>query len=142
MRISDLAKKANCTVETVRYYEREGLLPSPSRSAGNYRNYSAVHVERLQFIRNCRGLDMALDEVRALLDATDRPESNCATINELIESHIEHVDTRIKELRALRKELATLRNRCLTTDAVQACGIVKGLAKLSIDAKSGRATHL
>ena len=58
MKIGELAKLADCQVETVRYYEREGLLPAPARSEGNYRLYSSEHLERLTFIRNCRTLDM------------------------------------------------------------------------------------
>ena len=61
MKIGELAKLADCQVETVRYYEREGLLPAPARSEGNYRLYSSEHLERLTFIRNCRTLDMTLD---------------------------------------------------------------------------------
>ena len=76
MKIGELAKLADCQVETVRYYEREGLLPAPARSGGNYRLYSSEHVERLTFIRNCRTLDMTLDEIRSLLALMDRPEGN------------------------------------------------------------------
>ena len=64
MKIGELAQIAQCTVETVRYYEKEGLLPSPARTAGNFRLYGLGHVERLRFIRNCRALDMSHDEIR------------------------------------------------------------------------------
>ena len=66
--IGALAKRTQCQAETIRYYEREGLLPPPARSQGNYRQYDTTHVERLSFIRHCRSLDMTLDEIRALLD--------------------------------------------------------------------------
>ena len=75
MKIGELAKATDCAVETIRYYERENLLPAPARSDGNYRLYTQAHVERLTFIRNCRTLDMTLDEIRSLLSvagAVDR----------------------------------------------------------------------
>ena len=71
MKIGELAKLTDCQVETIRYYEREGLLPEPARSEGNYRLYTQAHVERLTFIRNCRSLDMTLEEIRSLLNLRD-----------------------------------------------------------------------
>ena len=67
MHIGELARRTGIQVETIRYYEREGLLPEPARSDGNYRVYGPGHLEQLQFIRHCRSLDMSLDEVRTLL---------------------------------------------------------------------------
>lgn len=67
MRIGELAVASATQIETIRFYEREGLIPTPGRSAGNYRLYDGSHVQRLIFIRRCRGLDMALAEIRALL---------------------------------------------------------------------------
>ena len=67
MKIGELARAAQCSVETIRYYEKEGLLPAPLRTDGNYRDYGPGHIERLRFIRNCRALDMAQEEIRQLL---------------------------------------------------------------------------
>ena len=64
MKIGELSTASSTAIETIRYYEREGLLPPPGRTEGNFRIYEASHLERLQFIRYCRGLDMSLDEVR------------------------------------------------------------------------------
>ena len=72
MKIGELAKLTDCQVETIRYYERERLLPEPARSEGNYRLYTQAHVERLTFIRNCRSLDMTLEEIRSLLNLRQR----------------------------------------------------------------------
>ena len=69
--IGMLAKRTRCQAETIRYYEREGLLPAPARSQGNYRQYDSTHVERLSFIRHCRSLDMTLDEIRVATDFSD-----------------------------------------------------------------------
>ena len=85
MKIGELAKLTDCQVETIRYYEREGLLPEPARSDGNYRLYTQAHVERLTFIRNCRSLDMTLEEIRSLLGLRDSPQDQCESVPEFIE---------------------------------------------------------
>ena len=111
LKIGELAKQTGCLVETIRYYEREGLLLEPARSEGNYRLYTDIHVERLQFIRHCRVLDMTLEEIRNLLRFRDAPDGNCSEVNVLLDEHIEHVSKRIKELRFLQKNLRGLRSR-------------------------------
>ena len=112
MRIGDLAEATGTPVETIRYYEREGLIPAAQRSDNNYRLYSAVHAERLAFIRQCRNLDMTLDEIRSLLRLRDAPSENCGEVNALLDEHIGHVAQRIRELRTLEKDLKALRARC------------------------------
>jgi DNA-binding transcriptional MerR regulator len=86
LKIGDLAKRAGCLVETIRYYERVGLLLGPARSEGNYRLYTNVHVERLQFIRHCRALDMTLEEIRNLLRFRDAPDENCSEVDTCLRS--------------------------------------------------------
>ncbi|WP_076591278.1 Cd(II)/Pb(II)-responsive transcriptional regulator [Herminiimonas arsenitoxidans] len=128
LKIGELATQTGSSVETIRYYEQQNLLPQASRSASNYRLYGEEHVKRLQFIRHCRSLDMTLDEIRTLLAFQDTPEGNCAGVNTLLDRHIEHVANRIKELKALQIELKELRNSCLTIQSVEACGILQNLA--------------
>ncbi|HBZ95335.1 MAG TPA: Cd(II)/Pb(II)-responsive transcriptional regulator [Pseudomonas sp.] len=125
MKIGELAKKAGCQVETVRYYEREGLLPAPARSEGNYRLYGDEHLERLVFIRNCRTLDMTLEEIQRLLALRDLPHESCAGINSLVDEHIEHVEARITSLLALRDQLSDLRDRCNGPQEAEDCGILR-----------------
>ncbi|AGI25550.1 Cd(II)/Pb(II)-responsive transcriptional regulator [Pseudomonas sp. MT3] len=127
MKIGELAKLTGCPVETIRYYEREGLLPEPSRSEGNYRQYDAVHVERLSFIRHCRSLDMTQEEIRILLGLRDRPESDCGTANRLIDEHLHHVEVRIAELQSLSQQLRDLRARCRGEGNSEDCGILREL---------------
>ena len=124
MKIGELAKLTDCQVETIRYYEREGLLPEPARSEGNYRLYTQAHVERLTFIRNCRSLDMTLEEIRSLLDLRDSPQDQCENVNALIDEHIHHVKARIDGLLALQEQLIDLRQRCGGGDH---CGILQRL---------------
>lgn len=127
MRIGELAQASGTPVETIRFYEREGLLPSPGRTEGNYRIYAAAHAERLAFIRQCRSLDMTLDEVRVLLRFKDMPSADCGEVNELLDEHIGHVAQRIRELRVLEKELRTLRLQCAVPHAAADCGVLKGI---------------
>lgn len=142
MKIGELATASDTAVETIRYYEREGLLPEPARTESNYRTYGQEHLARLQFIRYCRGLDMSLDEVRVLLRFKDSPHENCGDVNTVLDEHIGHVSRRIKELRALEKELRALRARCGETREAQECGILEGLSKASNRPKKGRGQHL
>lgn len=142
MKIGELAQLAQCTVETVRYYERENLLPAPARTQGNFRLYGPLHVERLRFIRNCRALDMSHEEIRNLLTLADRPAEGCGAVNAVFDQHIAHVDERIRELAQLKAQLSGLRHRCQAEQAVAACGILQGLADMETETKPARHTHL
>ena len=136
MKIGDLAGRAGCTVETVRYYEREGLLPEPERGANNYRVYGAEHLEALSFIRNCRTLEMSLGEIRALIQLKLDPCKDCNEVNVILDEHIEHVAERIERLTALKGQLTALRGRCARIRAVSDCAI---LHELSEPVEDGRA---
>jgi len=127
MKIGELAERSGCLVETIRYYERIGLLMAPERSSNNYRAYSEQHAERLQFIRHCRALDMTLDEIRVLLDFRDRPQQNCIGVNELLDKHIGDVVERIATLSALEAQLRNLRSRCLAPANASRCEILQAL---------------
>lgn len=141
LKIGELALQTGSSVETIRYYEQQDLLPQAMRSASNYRLYGDEHVKRLQFIRHCRSLDMTLDEIRTLLSFRDTPEENCAGVNTLLDKHIEHVSHRIKELKALQTELKQLRSRCLSTQTVEECGILQGLANAEDSEPKNLGTH-
>ena len=127
MKIGELAKLTDCQVETIRYYEREGLLPEPARTDGNYRLYTQAHVERLTFIRNCRSLDMTLEEIRSLLSLRDSPQDQCESVNALIDEHIHHVKARVDSLLALQAQLLDLRQRCSAGADKDHCGILQRL---------------
>ena len=142
MKIGELAQVAQCTVETVRYYEKAGLLPETVRTAGNFRVYGPGHLERLRFIRNCRALDMSHEEIHSLLGLADRPQDGCAAINTVFDEHIAHVNERIKELSNLKRQLQSLRARCHSEQGADACGILQGLAAMQTTAKPERHTHL
>ncbi|WP_081651554.1 MULTISPECIES: Cd(II)/Pb(II)-responsive transcriptional regulator [Burkholderiales] len=127
IRIGDLAKRSGCEVVTIRYYEKEGLLPKPARSGGNFRLYGDAHIERLQFIRHCRSLDMTLSEIRALLGLRDNPMQDCGEVNALLDTHIQQVEVRVEALLRLKRHLVDLREKCSGSRPVEACGILQGL---------------
>lgn len=129
MKIGELALAAQTQVETIRYYEREGLLPLAPRSEGNYRIYGPEHAERLAFVRHCRSLDMTLDEIRVLLRFKDEPQAECGEVNALLDEHIGHVATRIRELRQLEKQLKALRQQCVDVREAEHCGISNELVQ-------------
>ena len=127
MTIGELARRTGCEIETIRYYEHEGLLPKPSRTSGNFRSYGQEHAELLSFIRRCRSLDMALNEIRILLRFRSAPDENCREVNALLDTHIGHVEERIAELQSLESQLRALRDKCSIARSAEHCGILQGL---------------
>ena len=125
MKIGELGKTAGCAVETIRYYEQQGLLPAPARSEANYRLYRAEHLERLLFIRNCRALDMSLEEISRLIALSSSAPADCTAINHVLDEHLAHVQARISSLQALQTQLQTLRQSCQGQAA--SCPIVEQL---------------
>jgi Cd(II)/Pb(II)-responsive transcriptional regulator len=127
MRISELAKRTNCDIETIRYYEKSGLLPEPARTSSGYREYQPEHQERLRFIRHCRTLQIGLPEIRALLDVKSNPSAGCQRVDELLEHHIGRVQAQMDALKMLEQQLITLRSQCREPHSVEECGILQNL---------------
>jgi MerR family mercuric resistance operon transcriptional regulator len=113
IQIGELSRRTGCKVETIRYYERVGLLPRPSRSAGRYRLYDTGDVRRLAFVRRARELGFTLDEVRALLvlSAADS-ENTCGEVRELAARHLADVRAKIADLRAMERALSEAIRSC------------------------------
>ncbi|KQV53367.1 hypothetical protein ASC95_11550 [Pelomonas sp. Root1217] len=129
MRIGELSRLTATPVDTIRHYEREGLLAPPPRTDAGYRVYGPPDAERLYFIRRCRSLDMNLAEVRALLalQGEGHDGANGAGVHALLDAHIGHVSARIAALQELEKELRALRARCQGDEP--ACAILESLAE-------------
>ena len=127
MKISDMSRATGVDVDTIRYYEKSGLLPLPAREANGYRSYGHAHLERLAFVRHCRALDIPLVEVKRLLDFAGGAPDACGDIDALVDAHLLHVRARLKSLRALEKQLAALRASCDANHAAHACGILSDL---------------
>jgi len=137
MRISELSRECATHIETIRFYEREGLLPEPARSENNYRIYGIAHAQRLSFIRHCRSLDMTLDEMIAREAIRYTLSVNCQVVNELLDAHIGHVAERIEELQQLEQQLRKLRETCLRSQEAVHCGILNELSELARNAPAG-----
>lgn len=127
MKISDLSRATGVDVETIRYYEKAGLLPAPAREANGYRSYAQAHLERLAFVRHCRALDIPLGDVKRLLDFVGGKRDDQGDIDALIQAQLQRVRARLKSLRALERQLAALRDSCDADHARHECGILNEL---------------
>ena len=138
MKIGELAAKAECDVQTVRFYEREGLLEEPVRETSGYRRYEQAHLTKLNFIRHCRSLDISLPEIRQLLEFAAQPSKSCGQVNDLLDRHIALVDKRLRSLQVLQGQLVALRKTC-NGDGTQACAILESFVAAA--EKHARARH-
>ncbi|GEA11036.1 Cd(II)/Pb(II)-responsive transcriptional regulator [Alteromonas sp. KUL49] len=129
MQIGELAKQTGCSIQTIRFYERKGLLDKPSRSEGNYRLYDKAAADRLIFIKQCRALDISMKEVERLLEQKNSPNQSCANVNLLIEEHIAQVDAKIDELQQLKTVLADMSQKCSNENTIKTCGILSELER-------------
>lgn len=136
MAIGKLARATGTKSETIRYYERIGLLPAPARTASNYRSYGAGELARLSFIRRARGLGFSIEQVSALLDLADRRDRSCDAVDALAKEHLSTIDAKIADLAALRAELADLIAQC-HTGTIAECRIIDALGPCSAAARSG-----
>ena len=127
MRISELASATGVDLETIRYYEKQALLPAPAREDNGYRSYTAEHLERLSFIRHCRALDIPLADIRRLVAFIQSPAQDCGDINQLIDQQIARVKARLKSMKALEKQLSQLRAQCDDRHHGKECGILHEL---------------
>ncbi len=125
--IGDLARDTGTKVETIRFYEKIGIIPKPARTAGNYRAYGQEHLHRMSFIRRSRDLGFSLDQVRALLDLADDRSRSCDAIDAIARAHRLEVDRKISDLRALRSELDRMITQC-GRGTVADCRIVEALS--------------
>jgi Cu(I)-responsive transcriptional regulator len=125
--IGHLAKATDTKVETIRYYERIGLLPTPARTPGNYRVYSGTHFRRLSFIRRARHLGFSIEQVRDLLALSDQRDRPCEAVDVIARGHLAEVDRKIADLQALRRELDGIISQC-GRDTVANCRIIEALS--------------
>ena len=127
MQIKQLASATGVDIETIRFYEKQGLLPAPARLDNGYRDYQVSHLERLSFIRHCRALEMPLSQVAILLGFVDQPSMPCGDVDLLVDQQLLKVRARLRSMEALEKQLLQLRARCTGTHAAESCGILNEL---------------
>jgi MerR family transcriptional regulator, mercuric resistance operon regulatory protein len=126
--IGVLAKRTGCKIETIRYYEKIGLLPPPARSGAGHRIFDADQLRRLRFVRRARGLGFALDEVRALLRLADGPQRSCAQARGITEGHLADVRARIADLKAMERVLSDTVRLC-ADGTKPTCPIIEALSR-------------
>jgi len=112
MRIGELAKACDCPAETIRYYEKIGLLPPAARQTNGYRRYDDTHQTWLQFILRSKELGFSQDEVRRLTDLAHRKQPACADVHDLLQEHVNDVRKRIRELQRMERALVRLKTQC------------------------------
>ncbi len=110
--IGQLASAAEIPAATIRYYEKIGLLASPSRSGSNYRQYGNDDLDRLTFVRRARDIGFTIDQVRSLLSFSDQQNGDCCTVTALTEEHLVSVEQKIADLLTLRDRLTGLLTSC------------------------------
>lgn len=123
--IGALSKQSGVNVETIRFYERSGLLPAPQRTPSGYRSYRAEDVRRLRFIRRGRELGFSLEEIRELLELAAHPQQPCASADRMVREHLDAIETRIRDLQNLQQELRKLGN-CPSAEA-EHCRLLEAL---------------
>lgn len=134
--IGALSKSTGTNIETVRYYERVGLLPAPPRSSGGYRLYGTDHLKRLSFIRRARALGFSIGEVRTLLRLADERKRPCAEVRVVAQAHLSDVRAKIADLRKMERVLQATVARCANGQRAH-CPVIEALYRNeSLRAKS------
>lgn len=124
--IGELSKRAGVKIETIRYYEKSGIMPDPPRSEGGYRKYRSEHLNRLRFIRRCRQLGFSMADIEGLLGLVDEHGYTCAEVCSLTLAHADMVTEKIRDLKRLEKTLRGIASQC-TGKEVPDCPIIDAL---------------
>lgn len=136
MKIGLLADKTGLSIQTIRFYERKALLAAPERTQSNYRSYSDEALKQLLFIKQCRALDMTIEEISLVLETRANPDNSCESVNATIDKHIEDIESRIIELNALQKTLLSFRSACEDDKKVKDCGVLQQLDNIVTSRRS------
>lgn len=137
MPIGSLAERTGVKVETIRYYEKVGLLPPPERSYGNQRRYGRRHLMRLAFIKHARDLGFSVGSVRTLLNLSDKPDMACDEAHKAASRHLADVRGKIAQLKSLEAELERIARSCFGGGPVRECAVIDALADHAV----GRRGH-
>lgn len=127
MRIGELARISGTDTETLRYYERIGLLAPPIRQANGYRSYPEQAVQQVRFIRHCRELDISLAEIEQIMRLSQQPEADCDEVNRILALHVAQVRSKVQALQTLEQQLLALQGQCGVRQRAADCGILKDL---------------
>jgi MerR family mercuric resistance operon transcriptional regulator len=123
---AELARRTGCNLETIRYYEKIGMMPDPPRTAAGYRVYDGGHVSRLRFVLRARELGFTIEEIRGLLALVDGGNQTCADVKERTERHLADVRAKIADLKRIEQVLSATAARC-SGDNVPECAVLEAL---------------
>ena len=126
--IGDVAKATGVKVVTIRYYEKIGLLPVPSRTDGNYRAYNQEHLRGLRFIRRCRDLGFTLEQVRDLLRLASQKNEECSEVDRITMRHLADIEAKVSDLSRLSAELRRISECCRGDGLIADCRIIEALS--------------
>lgn len=129
MKIGELAHRSHVGIDTVRYYERQGLLPAPARLASGYRRYEQNDVARLRFVRRAKALGFTLVEIRELLSLSSRREDDMGSLKMAVTEKLVDVEVKLAELTRIRDGLRSLVASCPGHGALEQCPILNALAE-------------
>jgi DNA-binding transcriptional MerR regulator len=129
MKIGELSRATATKVTTIRFYEQIGLLASPVRTASGRRTYGVSDVDRLNFVRNGRRLGFTIEEIRSLLALADQPERDCAEAADIAARHLVNVEDRLRQLSALREELAAMSASGCCARSMAECRVIQAIAR-------------
>jgi len=138
MRIKQASEISGVPADAIRHYEKAGLLAAPARGSNGYRRYAPADLQRLGFIRNCRALDMSLDEIRELLGWVDQPSPDCSGVDQVVSRHLGHVRAQLANLRVLERQLTGLLAACADAAPQERCRIVFELSSTDKPAEATR----
>ena len=124
---AELARRTGCNLETIRYYEKTGMMPDPPRTASGYRVYDETHISRLRFILRARELGFSIEQIRGLLDLVDDGTQTCAEVKERTERHLADVRAKIADLKRIERVLSETAEQCSGED-VPECPVLEALA--------------
>ncbi len=129
--IGELSRRTRVKVPTIRYYEQQGLIEAPERSAGNQRRYSRAELERLSFIKHARDLGLSIEAIRELVELSVHPDQTCAEADRIASEHLIAVRKRIAQLKRLEAELARISSSCKANN-VKDCYVIRALVDHSL----------
>ena len=124
--IGEMSRRTGVIIETVRYYEKIGMMPKPKRTEGGKRLYNTEELQRLFFIKRCREIGFSQSEIKALLSMVDREDVSCSEVHDITTLHIADIKQKIKDLRKLEKVLTQMAGECSQGDIPQ-CPIIETL---------------
>ncbi len=144
LRTAEVAEQAGVNIETLRFYERKGILPEPPRRPSGYREYPPETVERVRFIKRAQELGFSLKEVQDLLELRETARAKAGRVRKVAEAKLEEIDHKIRDLEAMKKSLTELLSTCDGQSSVASCPIIESLSgcprcrQTEVDEQPGR----